>query len=62
MSQLTLSHHLAGKQVDMRELEADVDQQVRKKAAEIGSRCGKAYAEAFKVLEVEAGHFRTELY
>lgn len=46
----------------MRELEADVDQQVRKKAAEIGSRCGKAYAEAFKVLEVEAGHFRTELY
>jgi LmbE family N-acetylglucosaminyl deacetylase len=61
-SQLSLLPQLAGKQVDMRELEADVDREVRKRAVEIGSRCGKTYAEAFKVLEVEAGHFRIELY
>ena len=60
-SQLALSPELAGEVVGMGELEARVARDVRKRAAEIGSRCGKPYAEAFKVLDVEAGHFKVDL-
>jgi len=61
-SQLTLSKELAGEVVDVKEMEARVARDIRKRAAEIGSRCGKTYAEAFKVLDVEAGHFKMDLY
>jgi len=61
-SQLALSPELAGKDVDVKELEARVARDVRKRAAEIGSKCGKPLAEAFKVLDVEAGHFKIDLY
>lgn len=61
-SQLSLSPELAGKDVDVKELEARVARDVRKRAIEIGSKSGLPYAEAFKVLEVGAGHFKIDLY